>query len=391
MNKWKETLLGDLIDIKHGFAFKGEFFQSEPNGYVLLTPGNFKIGGGFKSDKLKYYNGEIPNDYVLAGGEIIVTMTDLSKEVDTLGYSALIPFDNQNKYLHNQRIGLVIPKKEPINMTYIYWLMRSPSYRWHVVSSASGSTVSHTSPSRILNYIFKIPPENYQTLIANILSSLDDKIDLLQRQNQTLEALAETLFRQWFIEEAQDDWEEGTIPDEFDFLMGLSPPGTSYNEAGIGIPMFQGNADFGFRFPMERIFTTDARRLAEPLDTLISVRAPVGAQNMARTKCCIGRGVARFRYKKNSQFYTYTYFKLKSLIKEIQQYNDTGTVFGSINKNDFESLNITIPPESLIYKFQTEVHPLDKKIINNCEQIQTLESLRDTLLPKLMSGEVRVK
>ena len=137
-----------------------------------------------------------------------------------------------------------------------------------------------------------------------MLSSLDDKIDLLHRQNKTLEALAETLFRQWFIEEAENDWEEGVLPDEFDFTMGLSPPGSSYNQEGIGMPMYQGNADFGFRFPTERVFTTEQKRLAKPLDTLISVRAPVGAQNMAKVKCCIGRGVAAFRYKNNPKYYT---------------------------------------------------------------------------------------
>ena len=114
-----------------------------------------------------------------------------------------------------------------------------------------------------------------------MLNSLDDKIDLLQRQNQTLEALAQTLFRQWFVEEAQDEWKKGVIPDEFDFTMGLSPPGSSYNEDCTGTPMFQGNADFGFRFPSNRVYTTDPRRFADKFDTLVSVRAPVGAQNMA--------------------------------------------------------------------------------------------------------------
>lgn len=129
-----------------------------------------------------------------------------------------------------------------------------------------------------------------QKAIAGVLSSLDDKIDLLHRQNKTLEAMAETLFRQWFIEEAEDDWEEGVLPDEFGFTMGQSPLGSSFNKKGIGIPIFQGNADFGFRFPQKRVFTTDPKRYAETNDTLISVRAPVDAQSMASERCCIGRG-----------------------------------------------------------------------------------------------------
>jgi type I restriction enzyme S subunit len=237
-----------------------------------------------------------------------------------------------------------------------------------------------------------------------VLSSLDDKIDLLHRQNKTLEAMAETLFRQWFVlrqpfdklsvpaqqPEADDGWEEGRIPDEFDFVMGASPPGISYNEEGIGIPMYQGNADFEFRFPKRRVFTTDPKRFAEKYDTLISVRAPVGEQNMANEKCCIGRGVAAFRYKNDNSFYTYTYFKMKSIMQEIKQFNETGTVFGSISKGDFANIEIIIPPKDLVDEFQSRVKPIDDKIIANCFQIRTLEKLRDTLLPKLMSGEIRL-
>jgi len=193
------------------------------------------------------------------------------------------------------------------------------------------------------------------------------------------------------VEEADEGWEEGKIPDEFDFIMGLSPPGESYNEEGIGIPMYQGNADFEFRFPKRRVFTTDPKRFAEQFDTLISVRAPVGAQNMADERCCIGRGVAAFKYKKNHGYYTYAYFKMKSLMKEIEQFNHTGTVFGSISKADFEDLAIVIPSKEFVDAFQKDIKPFDDKIIANCIQIRTLEKMRDTLLPKLMSGEVWVR
>jgi len=258
-------------------------------------------------------------------------------------------------------------------------------------SSAIGSTQPALTIKGLKNLEIHLPPLPEQKSIASVLSSLDDKIDLLHRQNKTLEQMAETLFRQWFIEEAKEDWDEGVLPDEFDFTMGQSPPGDSYNEEKIGVPLFQGNADFGFRFPNNRICTTAPKRFAEKYDTLISVRAPVGEQNMAFEKCCIGRGVVAFRYKYNKSFYTYTYFKLKSLMKEIKQYNETGTVFGSITKSDFQTLEITIPPKELVEEFQKIAKLIDDKIIKNCIQIRTLEQLRDTLLPKLMSGEVRVK
>ena len=154
--------------------------------------------------------------------------------------------------------------------------------------------------------------------------------------------------------------------------------------------MFQGNADFEFRFPKERVYTTEPKRLANQLDTLISVRAPVGAQNMAHRECCIGRGVAAFRYKNNRELYTYTYFKMRSLMTEIKQFNNEGTVFGSISKSDISGLAVTIPSVDSVLSFENEAKPLNDKVIKNCQHIQTLKKLRDTLLPKLMSGEVRV-
>ena len=111
---------------------------------------------------------------------------------------------------------------------------------------------------------------------------------------------------------------------------------------------------------------------------------------MAQEKCCIGRGLSAFRYKKNPSFYSYTYFKLRHLLRDILIYNDEGTVFGSISKKDFDDLAITVPDKNAVAGYEKKSAPLNDKIISNCVQIRTLEKLRDALLPKLMSGEVRV-
>jgi type I restriction enzyme S subunit len=130
--------------------------------------------------------------------------------------------------------------------------------------------------------------------------------------------------------------------------------------------------------------------LAEKFDTLVSVRAPVGAQNMASGKCCLGRGVAAFRYNADSTFYTYTYYKLMSLMDNIKSFNDEGTVFGSIGKHDFESMRISIPPYTLITKYENSCKSINDKIIKNCQQINKLESILSILLPRLISGDVRM-
>lgn len=150
---WEETKLNDLIEIKHGFAFKGEHFSDSETSDVLLTPGNVKIGGGFKPDKYKFYSGPIVNDYVFKVGEMFVNMTDLSKASDTLGYPAIVPDYKGLTFHHNQRLGKVIysdhacSKKE-----FIYQILCSKSYRDEVLGSSTGTTVKHTSPKKILNH-----------------------------------------------------------------------------------------------------------------------------------------------------------------------------------------------------------------------------------------------
>lgn len=196
---WEEVKLGDICQIKHGYAFKGEFFSDEPTNNLLLTPGNFAIGGGFKSDKFKYYHGKIPKDYILKANELIVTMTDLSKEADTLGYAAKVPIDSSKLFLHNQRLGLITLINEKYDADFIYWLMRSEHYQKFVAGSATGATVKHTSPSKILAFKVKLPPLPTQKKIAKILSNYDDLIENNLKQIELLEERARLTYEEWFL------------------------------------------------------------------------------------------------------------------------------------------------------------------------------------------------
>lgn len=385
MEEWKEVKLGDVsIDGRGYYGIGAPASDFNKNHYTYLRITDIKDDGTLIKDDPKSIIDENSDKYLLKKNDIVFARTGNStgrsyfyEEVDgDLVYAGfLIKFS-------------LDPNK--INPKYLKYYTHSPIYYDWVKSVDNGATRGNINAQMYADMPIEIPTRKEQDEWVSILSSLDNKIDLLNRQNNTLEKMAEILFRQWFIEEAKENWEEGKLSDEFDFIMGASPPGESYNEENIGIPMYQGNADFNFRFPKRRVFTTAPIRMANKYDTLISVRAPVGAQNMADEYCCIGRGVATFRYK-NALFYSYTYYKLMSLMDEIKQFNETGTVFGSISKSDFESIDIIIPDESSILNFQDIVKPIDSKILNNQTQIQTLTSLRDTLLPKLMSGEVRVR
>jgi len=391
MNAWKECKLADVAEKfamgPFGSNIKADNFvdsgvpviRGTNLNYYKYVDGKFVFLTEDKADQLRSSN--------CFPGDLVFTHRG------TLGQVGIIPESKYTRYVISQSGMKVTVNSKMVDNHYLFYFFRSDIGQHELLQHESQVGVPAISnPLTSLKSVsLLLPPLPEQRAIASVLSSLDDKIDLLHRQNKTLEALAEMLFRQWFVVEANAEWAQGKMPDEFDYEMGSSPPGESYNENGIGIPMFQGNADFGFRFPQKRVFTTAPVRFAEKHDTLISVRAPVGAQNMSQERCCIGRGVAAFRYKTEKGNYTYTYFKMKSLMREIERFNDTGTVFGSISKTDFEAFDISIPPVNLVNKFQAEAKPIDDKVILNTYQIQTLEKLRDTLLTKLMSGEVRVE
>jgi type I restriction enzyme, S subunit len=388
MSEWRECKLGDFAEIQTG-PFGSQLHASDYvfEGIPSIMPTNIGNRLDIKLDNIVCIKEKDANrleKYLVQENDIVYSRRgDVEK-------CAFITNQEAGWLCGTGCLRVRFTSDKLLPKFCAYYLSTDDIKSW-VSGNAVGTTMPNLNSSILRRVPLTLPPLPEQKAIAAILSSLDDKIDLLHRQNKTLEAIAETLFRQWFIEEAQDDWEEGALGDEFDFIMGQSPSGSSFNEEGIGLPMFQGNADFGFRFPRERVYTTEPTRLAKKLDTLISVRAPVGSQNMAHKECCIGRGVAAFRYRRNSGSYTYTYFKLRSLMEEIKKFNDEGTVFGSISKSDFEALKTTIPPNELVEKYEQEASPVNDKIIANCKQIQTLEKLRDTLLPKLMSGEVRVE
>ncbi len=184
--EWKKCKLGNFINIKHGFAFKGEFISSKDNGKVVVTPGNFAIGGGFQEDKCKFYTGNFPEEYILKPNDLIVTMTDLSKEGDTLGYSAKVPNSNNRIYLHNQRIGLIEFKDSNIDKDFLYWYMRTYKYQKTITGSCTGSVIKHTSPNRICEVEINLPDLKTQQKIAKVLSAIDDKIELNNSINNNL-------------------------------------------------------------------------------------------------------------------------------------------------------------------------------------------------------------
>ena len=288
---------------------------------------------------------------------------------------------------------------------FVYYFVTSPWFRNIAIKSMVGSSGRQRVQQSVLeNLEINLPPLAEQKRIAGILGSLDDKIELNRRINANLEEQAQALFKSWFVDfepfrdgpfvdselgKIPQGWEVGTLSEIADITMGQSPQGSSYNEEGNGIIFYQGRTEFGNRFPSIRLYTTEPTRIAEINSVLLSVRAPVGDINIAKNKCCIGRGLAAIKSKQGyNSFILYLLQSLKPLLK---QYNGEGTVFGCINRKEIEGLPIIIPKEFVINEFEEIAEKIDTEIKNLTTEQETLSALRDTLLPKLMSSELSVK
>ena len=239
--------------------------------------------------------------------------------------------------------------------------------------------------------------------IASILSSLDRKIELNNKINADLEEMAQAIFKNWFVDfepfkggkfvdselgMIPEGWKVGTLADIAEITMGQSPAGNSLNENREGMIFYQGSSDFGFRFPSIRVFTTEPKRLAVANSVLFSVRAPVGDINVAKEECCIGRGVASIKSKYGHD--SYLFYTMKSLHKLFDSFDGEGTVFGSINKKTLSAIQILLPSDGIVEQFNNIASSFDDRIRSLSDESSRLSLLRDTLLPRLMSGELEV-
>ena len=318
-------------------------------------------------------------------GDIVVTISG------TLGQIAYIPDDsNYEEYLCSQRQFRVTFDTTKVYVPYLVFYFHTYEGKHKILSFANQVGVPALSqPLKNFRQIsVQLPTLETQKKIASIVESINGKIEQNEIINNNLEQQAQAIYQQMFIDNARSDWAEGTLSDIADITMGQSPSGSSYNEDGTGTIFFQGRAEFGFRFPSVRLYTTEPKRMARSNDTLMSVRAPVGDLNVAHMDCCIGRGLAAIHSKSHHQsFVLYTMFSLK---KQLNVFNGEGTVFGSINRNSLNDMPILIPSDDILDEFERIVAPMDLTIRNNYDENCRLQDIRDTLLPRLMSGELDV-
>lgn len=403
---WAAATLGEHFRVKHGYAFKGEYFASDGT-HVVLTPGSFNEEGGFRDqgDKTKYYTGDIPEGFVLDEGDLVVAMTEQAPGL--LGSSAWIP--EGGRFLHNQRLGRLVDLDENrLNKRFLYYLFNTRDVRQQVSATATGGKVRHTAPERIARVRFLRPPVDTQQRIADILSAYDDLIENNRQRMALLEAAARQLYREWFVRlrfpghehtritnSVPEGWEKSTAFSAMEVLSGGTPKTTVSDYWDGDIPFYtpKDATDTPYVLRTERSITELGlkncnSRLYDTDTVFISARGTVGKLNlaarpMAMSQSCyalVGRGHV-------SQLYLYC--ALKEAIEHFRQHA-VGAVFDAIVVDTFKLIPFTVPDEKMVRHFEDAVAPMLGQTANLLEQNERLRAARDLLLPRLMSGAIAV-
>ena len=408
-----ESLLRDNKSIAVGVMYPGEH---TPGGIPLIKVGDVK--GGSVSTRPEYcISAETNHEHrrtQLSGDELLITL------VGNPGECVVVKPEMAG---WNPARAIASIKLKDVGLrTYLKAVLESSAGK-HLIDAVLNTTVQKTLNLKDIRRLpIPMPDKKSVEAISQMSEALTNRITLLRETNATLEAIAQALFKSWFVDfdpvrakmagrapEGMIDataalfpegfeessvgtvpkgWRRSTVGESFILTMGQSPPGDTYNDTGNGLPFYQGRTDFGFRFPTQRVFCSAAARLAEVGDTLVSVRAPVGDVNMAIEKCCIGRGVASVRSPDGHR--SFTFYAIRGLGERFKTFDSEGTVFGSINKKDFQSLPVVDPSPEVLDAFEAVSHPIDQRVVENEEQLRTLTTLRDTLLPRLISGQLRL-
>ena len=407
MSEWKRHKLGELLRVKHGWAFKGEFF-SETGIQSILTPGNFYESGGFKANtsKDRFYIGEYPKEYLCSKGDLIVAMTE--QAAGLLGSTAIVPEDN--RYLHNQRIGL-ISCNEYLNKDFAYYLFMTQTVRQQISRSASGTKVKHTSPEKIYEVQVYIPKIQTQRNIAKLLTTLDQEIQINNQINQELETMAKTLYDYWFVQfdfpdkngkpykssggkmvyhpELKREIPEGWGVEKLGNITICHdskrvPLSSNDRELVKGEIPYYGATGI-MDYVNDYIFDGDYVLMAEDGSVMTEKGTPIlqriSGKNWVNNHAHVLEPIKNYSCK-----------LLMMLLKDVSVMKiKTGSIQIKINQENMNKIVVPEIPLKLLFEINQKLEVIDKQQLNLIEENKQLTQLRDWLLPMLMNGQVKVE
>jgi type I restriction enzyme S subunit len=397
---WEVVRLGEvLLLLRNGLTIEQ---NKEGIGYPITRIETISEGR-IDASRVGYVANLTPEEiesYRLLEGDILFSHIN---SLQHIGKTAI--YEGAPEFLlHGMNLLLLRPNKSkiyPLYLLYLLRLMRSRKIFWALSKKAvNQASINQTELGRTP---IPVPPLPEQKKIAEILSTVDKLIqrtdEIIAKTERLKKGLMQELltkgighkeFKETEIGRIPKDWEVVRLGDIASIIMGQSPPSSTYNKEGRGLPFLQGKMEFGSTYPTFSVYTSKPIKIAEADDILISVRAPVGDVNLAPFKLCIGRGLAAIRCILNKACHLY-YFYFLQKIKELLEALGKGSTFKAIIKEDLVNLKIPLPPLSEQEKIAEILSTLDEKIEIERKRREKLERIKKSLMDLLLTGKIRVR
>lgn len=385
---WEKVQMKDICNItsskriyRSEYKEKGiPFYRSKE---IIKKFNNKTISDNLYISKERY--NEISQKYdVPKEGEILLT------SVGTLGIPYLIK-ENEEFYFKDGNLTWFKDFEETVSSEYIYYWLQSNLAKRQIKAITIGSTQQALTITALNKLDIKLPNYELQKSICNFIKFFDKKIENNNKINKSLEEMAQAIYKSWFVDFEpfqEEELKKGKLKEIINITLGNSPKSDTYNEEGEGLPLLNGAGDFKDGFPTQSRYSSNPKRIAKEGEMLLCTRGTIGHVSFADTDYCIGRGVSSMR-PKDEIYNEYVNLTVKYYLEKLKQ-GAAGSVIKGLTKSDM--LNIPILKTNMEHfeKFHKILNPIFKKKMINRKENQSLKELRDSLLPKLMSGEIRV-
>ena len=412
MSDWKEYRLGDVISIAGGFAYKGNLIGQGDN--YLLGMGCVSYNENFLDKGARPYEGDCPDRYSAKTGDIVLATRQQSDNLPILGMPAIIPSKYEGcRMIVGANLYKVEIKDNNFDNRYIYWLLKTPLYVNHIRSCQSGTTVRMITKANIEDFVFSAPSKIERKRIADIIWTLDDKIEVNKRINENLEQQAQALFKSWFV-----DFEPFKDQPFVESELGMIPQGWRVGTLGDICVTNKRTYKGDFVSEIEYIDTgcvtnniidtpqilnpaidkipSRARRAVTEGDIIYSSVRPnqrhyaLLFNPSSNTVVSTGFVVITANWS-GYRYYIYQYLIQDEIVNKLQAIAEQSvSTFPSLNASDLTNLKIVIPPNDVVGDFAALNCSFITQINKKQQESRRLAELRDTLLPRLMSGELKV-
>ena len=396
MEEWKEyKLMNICTELSDGLHKAPKFVSG--GDYIFVNAKNISNGFIVDNDPTKKSTYE---EYVKYSSPLNET-TVLYSIDGTIGNIALY---RGEKCILGKGACYLNPNPTKLDRMYLYYELQAPHFKLYIDKMSTGSTIKHISLKTMRNYEMKVPSINTQQRIVSILKSLDDKIEVNRRINENLEQQAQALFKSWFVDfepfkngefvESElgmipKGWRVGSIYDYIDVVYGAPYKSSLFNDKKEGLPLIR-IRDLKTNAPQfytpEILPNTEfvkAGDIVAGMDAEFIPYVWLGEKGVLNQRCC------KFRGKNEAISNYYILFLIKPELEYVQSYK-TGTTVSHLGKSDIDRFRFVTPPLDVVKSFSDLVDGMLKELVNRANESRRLAEIRDTLLPKLMSGELKV-